>query len=603
MTDLLARARAAGILPSFKDTTGVIRDTSETTAAALLAAMGDDVDLPRDVICEVGVPPDLRIKGRWTLVFEDGQEQLGTGPLPALPLGIHTLTSGKARFTLLSAPASLPLPAPCWGVIAPLYGLSETGIGSYDDLIDLATGLGPLGCAFLGINPVHAGFPSDPGAFSPYTPSHRRRLNVMHLPGGHGGSGRLVNYASDTPARMATLRAQYSAFAGDPGFDAYLAEEGAPLERFALYQALSEIHGPFWNAWPDALHHPDAPAVADAAAALSAEVRFHAWLQWRADCALAETQALAKASGMTHGLYLDLAVGTHPYGAETWEDRDSFAFGASLGSPPDAFSADGQNWCLAPFNPRALRARAYAPLVETLRRQLRVAGVLRIDHILGFERAFWVPDGAPGAYVQMPRDAMLAVVRIEATRAGAIVVGEDLGNIPDGLRAALEESGILGCRVAMFERASWHPPVFRAAQDYDAAAIASFSTHDLPTWTGWRKGLDIDARQDTGSIDADQATAEHTLRQAEVSALDARLEAPTDDALHAFLARTPSRLLGLQAEILLGMDDQPNLPGTTTQYPNWRLRLPVPAKSISCHDSVIRTAQMMRDHDRDRRGQ
>jgi 4-alpha-glucanotransferase len=214
---------------------------------------------------------------------------------------------------------------------------------------------------------------------------------------------------------------------------------------------------------------------------------------------LSEANARAKGRGHGRGLYLDLAVGTHPYGAETWEDRDSFAYGASLGAPPDAFSADGQSWGLAPFNPRALVAKGFGPLAETLRCQMALSGAVRIDHILGFDRAFWVPEGgAPGPMCRMPRAAMLAVVRMEAARAGAVVVGEDLGNVPRGLRGA----GVLGHprlpRDAVRTGQGGETPVFRDPARYPARSIASFSTHDLPTWAGWRKGHEIDARLATG---------------------------------------------------------------------------------------------------------
>ncbi|MCJ1899454.1 4-alpha-glucanotransferase [Paracoccus versutus] len=611
MTDpRLTLAGRMGVLPGFHDLAGQWRETSVETAVALLAAMGlavptaaeaqaaleDHADrLPQDVICAAGARPDLSL-GDWQLTFENGAEAAGTGPLPELPLGIHRLRAGGRDYTLLAAPPRLPGPARCWGLVAPLYGISETGIGSYADLAVLARGMGEKGAAFLGINPVHAGFPTEPQLFSPYTPSHRRRLNVIHLPGGVGTPGPRVDYARDIPARMAMLRAEYDAFPGDPGFDAWQTAEGEGLQRFALHQALSVRLGAFWGDWPATLASPDTPAAIAARAELAGEMRFHAWLQWRAERALAAAGLAARDGGMAHGLYLDLAVGTHPFGAETWEDRASFAFGASLGAPPDAFAPQGQNWSLAPFSPLGLRAQAYAPLAETLRRQLQFAGVLRIDHILGFERAYWVPAAAPGAYVTMPRDAMLAVARIEAARAGnAVIVGEDLGNIPDGLREALAVSGILGCRVAMFERDGWHPPAFRPAESYDRDAIASFSTHDLPTWRGWRQGADITAR---ARIAGQETAAGQQERAEEVAAFDRLLPDPGVDALHDFLARTPSLLVAVQAELLLDMADQPNLPGTVGEYPNWQLRLPVAAGDFPALPSVARTASIMRDHER-----
>ncbi|WP_323717100.1 4-alpha-glucanotransferase [Paracoccus aminovorans] len=610
MTDARLRlAERMGVLPGFHDLSGQWRATSVDSAEALLAAMGLAVPsepeaqaaldahadlLPQDLICATGGRPDLA-PAAWQLTHEDGTQAEGAGPLPELPLGIHRLHADGRDYTLLSAPPRLPEPARSWGLIAPLYGLSASGIGSYDDLAALARGMAGQGAGFLGINPIHAGFPSVPGLFSPYTPSHRRRLNVIHVAAGQGTPGPLVDYARDIPTRMALLRAEYDALPGDPAFEDWQAGEGESLQRFALHQALSGLHGAFWGDWPATLATPDTPAALAARHDLAAEMRFHAWLQWRAERVLAAAGQAARGGGMAQGLYLDLAVGTHPFGAETWEDRASFAFGASLGAPPDAFAPEGQNWGLAPFSPLGLRAQAYAPLAQTLRRQLQFAGLLRIDHILGFERAYWVPDAAPGAYVAMPRDAMLAVARIEAARAGAAIVGEDLGNIPDGLRDALAASGILGCRVAMFEREGWHPPRFRPAEAYDRGAVASFSTHDLPTWRGWRQGADIAARAALSGGDPGPQLAE---RAQEVAALEEMLPAPGMDGLHAFLARTPARLVAVQAEVLLDIEAQPNLPGTVTEYPNWQQRLPVAAADFAALPSVARTASIMRDNER-----
>ncbi|WP_321363175.1 4-alpha-glucanotransferase [uncultured Celeribacter sp.] len=629
MTDLrLELAYARGIHANYYDQMGTYHETSVETAVALLAALGIKADteaearahldagdawLPWDIVFEAGIKPWVDIgEATWRLTFEDGTktEGRGVGSLPVVPLGIHHLVAdlphGAQRITLLAAPSTIPLPERAWGMTVPLYALSPEGIGSYDDLLPLVQRLGERGGSFLGMNPVHAGFPADPGLFSPYTPSHRRRLNVLHLKTSGGASDRLVDYENDGPARLQALREAFEKDKTSKAFTAYLEAEGRSLETFALHQALSDRFGPFWSGWPEAYQDPESPECTAARAELKAEIGFHSWLQWRAEAALTEAQAQAKAAGMTHGLYVDLAVGTHPHGAETWEDRDSFAFGASLGAPPDAFSSEGQNWGLAPFNPITLRDKAYAPLAETFARQLRVSGMLRVDHILGFERTFWVPQNAPGSYVTMPRDSMLAVARIEAARgnggAGGIIIGEDLGNIPDGLRDALAGSGVLGCRVAMFERWQWDDPEFKPAQDYDEAAIASFSTHDLPTWMGWRQGADITARARIGSLDNAQTSKDQGHRAREVEAFDRLLpevELSTgQDALHGFLARTPSRLVAVQAEVILDMVDQQNLPGTTSEYPNWRLRLPGGAKALAKHKKLDRVAEIMRQNDR-----
>ena len=371
------------------------------------------------------------------------------------------------------------------------------GIGDYDDLRDAVRTFAETGAGFVGVNPIHAGFPTDPSAISPYSPSHRRRLSVMHLATGEAarGSGDFIDYPGSLHARRAALEAGFDTLGASPGFEAYLRREGSSLERFATYEALAEHHGPTWDTWPEAFQSAESAEVSAFARENAGRIRFHAWLQFLAEEQLSAIRGDADAQGMAQGLYLDLAVGTHPHGAETWAEPGPFAFGVSLGAPPDAFSETGQVWNVAPFNPRALVATGFEALATTLRAQLRFAGMLRIDHILGFERAFWVPDGLPGTYVAMPREAMLAVVRIEAARAGAVIVGEDLGNIPEGLQDDLKASGILGTRVAMFEKG-------RPAGDYPEGVLTAFGTHDLPTWAGWRRGRDLEARRQIGAMDA-----------------------------------------------------------------------------------------------------
>jgi 4-alpha-glucanotransferase len=294
---------------------------------------------------------------------------------------------------------------------------------------------------------------------------------------------------------------------------------------------------------------------------------------------------------MAYGLYLDLAVGTHPHGAETWGEPHAFARRVSLGAPPDAFSAEGQRWGLAPLSPRGLEALHFRPLIETLRTQLRYARLLRIDHILGFDRAFWVPEGLPGTYVRMPRAAMLAVARIEAHRAGAVIVGEDLGNVPAGLHEGLAEAGLLGCRLAMFERGP--DGRFRHPEGWEERALASFTTHDLPTYEGWRLGRDIDWRVLVGDIGEDAAAAARTRRRAEVAAFDGETGGVGLDPMHAHLGRLASALVALPIEDILGLAEQPNLPGTIDQHPNWRRRLPVGPDELGEHPATRRAADIM----------
>ncbi len=609
-----ALAALEGVARDYQDQTGQHRTASPEALSAILTALGHVAGadggfdaalaeeaarraarvLPEWLVVAVGCVPALE-PDAWRLVLEDGTELEGGGALPALPLGRHRLEAGGESCWLLSAPPALPLPARGWGVVLPLYGLRDAatgGLGDYGDLAEALRALGGLGAGFVGINPIHAGLPTDPGAISPYSPSHRRRFAVMHLraPGEVSApGGDLVDYPAAIAARMAALSAAFEAGGGaDPGFAAYLAGEGAALETFATYEALAEVHGPCWDRWPLALQSAGAPEVAAFRAANGARIRFHSWLQYLAEKQLSDVDAAGRDAGMAQGLYLDLAVGTHPNGAETWCDPGPFAYGVSLGAPPDAFSETGQVWHVAPFNPRALAADGFAALAATLRAQLKFAGMLRVDHILGFERAFWVPQTGAGTYVTMPREALLAVVRIEAARAGAVIVGEDLGNIPKGLQDALQASGVLGCRVAMFE-------LGRAAADYPEAVLTSFGTHDLPTWRGWREGRDISARRQIGGMDAADDAWLSQERAAEVARFDAVLgEAPADpDTLHGFLGATPSRLVALQIEDILDVADQPNLPGTVDQYPNWRRRLPVGAAGLAGEPRLARAAEIM----------
>ena len=623
---LVALAAAYGVQPAYTDTTKTRRDTSPETARALLAAMGLSVGseaeaaealadrqaaqralpLPPVAIVETGTRGTRLpcMAGQATLTLEDGTEQslsgMGTLTLPALPLGRHRLHAGEHVCHVISAPARLPLPERAWGLTLPLYGLrtAETGgIGSYADLARACASLADSGAAFVGLNPVHAGFPADPWAASPYSPSSRRRLNALYL-GAEGEAatpGALIDYPADAAARYAAQRAAFDAAGPLPdAFHTFVAEGGAALQRFALHQALSERFGPYWTDWPAAYHDPDGAEVQAFAAEAPREIVFHLWRQWMADAALAE--AAQAAAPLRHGLYLDLAVGTHPAGAETWGAPHLFARGVSLGAPPDAFSPDGQSWGLAPLVPSALESTGLAVLADTLAAQFRHAGLLRVDHILGFDRAFWVPTtGEPGAYVTMPRDAMLAVARLEAARAGALIVGEDLGNVPDGLREALRDSGLLSCAVAQFERdeAGWH-----AAADYREAALASFGTHDLPTWEGWRQGRDIAARAEIGGW-TEAATAEaQTSRAEEVAGFTRAIGGVEPDALTRHLARTPARLVALQIEDILGLVDQPNLPGTTGEYPNWRRRLPIPAEDLGGVPALQEAAAILAEHGR-----
>ena len=619
MTDVLNDlARLAGVATAYHDQLGVERTAPDETLRAVLTslelAVATDAEaaetlsalraeetaraLPRWQVVSAGTfrpGHDL-----WALEPEEGEVQEG-GASDSVDLapGYHRLHVAGDIALILAVPPRPPVPRRAWGVTVPLYGLRTAeagGIGDYADLARAVRSLGERGASFVGVNPIHAGFPRDPGAFSPYSPSHRRRFNVLHIatheaePPGEA----LIDYADAQERKLAALERAYAGFrdAGeDVGFEAWRAAEGEPLESFAIHQALSERHGPYWSGWPDALRDPAAPEVAAFAGEAADRVTFHAWLQWRAVNQLAAVGRAADEVRMPYGLYLDLAVGTHPHGAETWAEPHAFARDVSLGAPPDAFSTDGQRWGLAPLSPRGLEEVHFRPLIETLRTQLRYARLLRIDHILGFDRAFWVPDGLPGTYVRMPRGAMLAVARIEAHRAGAVIVGEDLGNVPPGLQEGLSEAGLLGCRLAMFERGP--DGRFRHPEGWEERALASFTTHDLPTYEGWRVGRDIDWRREVGDIGEAQADEAQAERRREVGDFDAETGGAGLDPMHAHLGGLASALVALPIEDILGLEEQPNLPGTTSEHPNWRRRLPIGPDELGEHPATRRAAEIM----------
>lgn len=611
--DLDAACRAAGLTWAYRDGAGQWQEAPVESRRAVLAALGHGnpaAALPETLpetlhratsrVVTAGAPTDWGAD--WQLTREDGAMAEGRGPLPPLPMGYHTVRSEGWLVHLLAAPPALPAPPRRWGVTVPLFALWEgqqAGMGSYPMLGDLAQGLGAQGAAFLGINPVHAGFPTDPLNFSPYAPSHRRRLNTAHVatPARLPETGPLIDYPATIRAQQAALEAAYAAFDHDQDFDTWRDREGTPLEEFITHQALSEHHGPYWHDWPAEHQDPRHPAVLRFARAHADRLRFHAWAQWMAERQLGAAQARARGAGMDFGLYLDLAVGTHPYGAETWAERALFAQGVSLGAPPDLLGPSGQRWGLAPMRPDVLRATGFAAFAQTLRAQLRHAGLVRIDHILGLERSFWLPEGLPGLYVAMPREEMLAVLRIEASRAhggrGATVIGEDLGTIPDGLRAALAASSVLGCRVAMFERDWQGDGAFLPAESYTPAALASWGTHDLPTWEGWRAGRDIAWRETLGEL-PDPAGA-RARRAAEVTAFDQRAGGSDLGAMHAHLARAGSALVAVQGEDLAGAIEQTNLPGTVHEHPNWARRLPLPLSGLARATTLRDTAAMMKD--------
>ncbi|MFG2137330.1 4-alpha-glucanotransferase [Streptomyces sp. NPDC048650] len=624
---------------------GVDASTPDAVRAAL-AAYEDRAGrslLPGTVVARPGRPPDFRGLPEGTglrVTTEDGHAtEIAPGPpLAGLPLGIHTLDArapdGRAgRARLIVAPDRVPAPpGRSHGFMVQLYSLlsgRSWGMGDLGDLADLAAWSGrSLGTGFVQLNPLHAAVPGPPTDPSPYRPSSRRFPDPVHLrieqvpEYAHlHGTARLR--ADELAARAGVLRADVlergalidrdavwelkrealellCAVPLSPGRRAaycdFLAEAGAPLEDHATWCAFAELHGPDWRAWPAGLRDPRAPGTARLRARLMDRIDFHCRLAWLTDQQLAAAQGAARDAGMGIGLVHDLAVGVHPSGSDTWAQQDAFAAGMSIGAPPDAFNAHGQDWGLPPWRPDALAATGYAPYRDLLRGLLRHAGALRIDHVMGLFRLWWVPQGRPpteGAYVRYDGEAMLSLLALEAHRAGAAVIGEDLGTVEPGVRDALAERGVLGTSVLWFERSyadgadDASGPRILAPGEWRGDCLATVTTHDLPTTAARLTGEDVALRERLGLLagppERERSRARNELAEwlGELTRRGLLPEGADDEeaairAAHRFLLRTPARLIGVWLPDAVGDRRPQNLPGTWDEYPNWRLPIAGP---------------------------
>ncbi|MDX3754421.1 4-alpha-glucanotransferase [Streptomyces sp. AK02-04a] len=612
---------------------GVDASTPDAVRAALAASEAETRErlLPPTVVCWGASPPaalaGLPTGTRLRITTEQGETRAAAEQLPP---GVHTLHAtapdGRtAEAHLVAAPARLPAPpGRTYGLLVQLYSLLSRrswGMGDLGDLAELTAWAGrALGAGFVQVNPLHAAVPGTPTDPSPYRPSSRRFPDPVHLrvedipefahvddPGRVGTlleraerlresvlhKGALIDRDAVWELKREALELVHEVSLG-PGRRAayvdFLAEEGEALEDHATWCALAEVYGPEWQRWPVGLRDPRSPATARARGELMDRVDFHSRLAWLTDAQLATAQRSARDAGMAVGLVHDLAVGVHPGGADAWAQQEYFAAGMSVGAPPDAFNARGQDWGLPPWRPDRLAASGYAPYRRLLRALLRHAGALRIDHVMGLFRLWWVPQGQPpteGTYVRYDAEAMLAILTLEASRAGALVIGEDLGTVEPGVRETLHERGVLGTSVLWFER-DWDgdgkplPP-----ERWRPDCLATATTHDLPPTASRLTGDHVELRDRlgllTGSLEDERTAA--TADTAEWLALLARLgllhgagdagsavsEEAEIQAVHRFLLRTPARMIGVWLPDTVGDRRPQNLPGTWDQYPNWRL--------------------------------
>jgi 4-alpha-glucanotransferase len=531
------------------------------TIAAVRAAMGPPPDGPYGdvVVWSAGSP--------WTrpgeLRLEDGTAWKGG----LLPLGYHDFLPHGARLPVrvIVTPGQCHLPEDLfgWGWAVQLYATrskSSWGIGDLADLRRLGRWSRSLGARVVLVNPLVAATPVLPIEASPYYPSSRRFRNPVYLRvGGHPppSSGRRIDRDAIFAAKMKLLAEEFTRFGGAPAFERYRREQGEALERFAAFCAIAEVHGRDWRRWPQPLRRPETSAVKEYAA--SPRAQLHAWLQWRLDEQLGE-------AAQEIGIVQDLPIGLDAAGADAWCWQELLAQGASVGAPPDEFNPAGQDWGLTPFVPDRLRAAGYGPLVETLRATFRHAAGLRIDHVMGLFRLYWVAGGA-GAYVRTHAPEILGIVALESARARAFVVGEDLGTVEPGVREAMAAHRMLSYRLLYFEEG---PPA-----TFPEMALTSVTTHDLPTVAGLWSGADLRRSQAAGVPQNEEGLL--ALRQKLGAGQDAEAVVA---ATHRALAQAPSRLVLATLEDALAVEERPNLPGAPADFPNWSLALPVPIEEL-----------------------
>ncbi len=586
--------------------------------------------------------------------------------LPAeLPLGYHKLTvrigdREPTTSTLICAPARCYEPQELtqgrrlWGIVAQLYTLrSETnwGHGDFADLRLLVQHAARHGAAFVGLNPLHALFPSDPQQCSPYSASSRLALNVMYIAPSLAPeyadceSLRQLEQSTDFQARLKRARGgnrvdyetvaalKFEAFErmfaqfreahlapNTPrgrAFRAFVIRGGTALRLHATFDAL-DAHlrrtlgtQAGWQNWPPEYRQPESAAVRKFEERFNERVQFYSYLQWLAHEQLAGAQSLARELGMAIGLYCDYAVGANASGSETWSDQSLYCLGAGIGAPPDELALKGQDWGIPPLDPTALERAHYQPFVRLIRQNVQACGALRIDHVMALFRQWWVPHGigaTSGGYVHYPIEVLLAIVALESQRAKTLIVGEDLGTVPVEMHHAMQSSNVFHYKVLLFERDA---DGFKAPARYEPRALATVTTHDLPTLRAWWQGDDIALRAGL-NLYPSEATA-HLLRDERAAdrgrllralVASGRWSGPTEPsevaysdelaaAIHAYLAASASALVAVQIEDLIGMTQPINVPGTHTEFPNWRRTMTESVESIFARPEVAALLQIV----------
>ncbi|MBC7953039.1 MAG: 4-alpha-glucanotransferase [Rhodospirillaceae bacterium] len=588
--------------------------------------------------------------------------------LPGLPpVGYHRLhmtatDGGSSSMDVIVAPARAHVPEMvaddhrAWGLATQVYALrtdTDWGVGTYKALEELAVGAAKLGADTIGINPLHALFANQPEKFSPYAPSSRRFLNIAYMdveaipefkecleakrmfasPGFQANLARvrgyrLVEYGDVARLTRPMLELLYGWFrkehleAGDArgqAFRDFQKEGGRFAELFCTFEALHEKFlkedNSYWRQWPEGFRHPASPQVARFTLENRERIEFFWWLQFVADQQLKAAHEGSRAAGAGIGLYRDLGVGIAGDGAEAWLEQDNLSLGVSVGAPPDPLALKGQDWGLIPFNPIALREAAYAPFIGVMRANMRHAGALRLDHAMALQRLYWVPPGATadqGAYVRYPVDDLFRLVALESKRNRCLIIGEDLGTVPEGFRERMAAMAMFAYRVMVFEQKDGR---FKSPAEFDESALSIFATHDLPSVRGYWSGADVALREKLDLYPREgMGEQERDNRRSDCEKLVAAMAAegllPADfpvgplsdadadrlsQAAHLYLARAKSKLMMVQIEDILGLDTQMNLPGTTDQHPNWRRRFPADVQNVLADARLIDLAGRLKD--------
>ncbi len=653
MDDIFQRAARVGVETQYWDAFGRLCKVEPEVLSRLLDALGEDETtvpqriLPRAAVVRGDCIPNIRLNAAEGLpfaweIFSDRKiaEGEGTSPVvtlrPDLPHGVFRLRvtvkgsqgSLSEEMPLIVCPAQAYQgdpsgPRRMWALAVQLYAvrsLRNWGHGDFSDLVALIDLAADLGASSVGLNPLHCLFDDRMEEPSPYFPNTRLFLNPLYIdveaipefPGvefagldeklaqvrGHS----IIDYQGVAEAKMRALKLAHEAFCKRGSlerrnaFDLFRESHPLPLTRFACFEFLRrKFAGPWWE-WPEQWRRADAKSLALLRRDEQADIGFFEFVQWVAHEQLERCQARARARGMPIGLYLDIAVGVRSDGFDAWCDQDAVLAGMAVGAPPDNLNSLGQNWGLAGFNPLGLEHRQFEPFRRLLQAAMHFAGAVRLDHVLGLQRLFLIPHGIParqGTYIRLPFGALLAITALESGQNHCLVVGEDLGTVPENFRERLMDWGIWSYQVMLFERTSGGG--FADPESYRENALVTFATHDMPTFAGWRTHRDLAVKRalniDPGESDEDR----HRALEAMGQALTRRgIEASDFAAVARYLADTPSQLVIISMEDLLAVSEQVNLPGTVDEHPNWRQPLPVQLEDLRSHEGLASIADIMR---------